>query len=1098
MPRAIPVFQHTLNDGHHLVYLGSVFSDDSLQIVQNRFVQNRFVQNRFVQNTGHCYVHCVTQNVSFISHITTDLNTIISTIGNAVCFILSLKDTLGSHEYELLEQSLPHFTQCDFHLENSSLNQCKSMICKEFRSPQAKPIHELITFKHIILKIPFNRSETFQNEDLEHILKNWTLDADSPWIRKSNVSSSRFKENQLKVFTSENTSQTLVDLEKWYSTHFSKELGKDHAQYLAIYFKNGHTLIICLHEDSYYLFIPQDEARNLRKVFPTSSSSGEFLRKLSQINYYAGFRDLHIDPDCDIRFNQCQVYYDAYLAVPDLHLAINFEQNKWLKNFFYCPYIQSQSSSNRDINMWIYRPYYQTNQSDGHIQIQFQQMFQKNCIRMNIKLNGIETWQTVQDVIEVLYYLMNSKRLLNAEHGKLNYKDLDPYLYKTAIQKGGFTRQCTDYMDKRFDPPFKRFKVSRMLITKHDFELYEKIPENQRRYILYYRGNHYAAIDDYIHNSSVIERINQKNPAKQELYLNTVVLFPPHEKYRKNVDSDEELFYPCCVRAKSGMPMLKHQFILKRLLDQNEIDLIGGNAEEVKKNLAKNVKLQRTDVVYYISCLGFKLKGFATFGTLPVLVEKLLAMSQSPVVSKLIRKASLKGFLHAIMDVCVDRYRKGTIADKNTMEQQYKTDIIKRSLTINSSQNPLQHWIGFGSSSLTLFTADLLDHHQFGADLASLYFQVNVFVLIMKNSTTLDHIYRNTLIIPGKPVIFLLYWDQKNGGYETVFCHVNVQKTGNSKELEKSQFLWVDQEMMKFLNNIFKKTTPHAITLSNSFALARKLSPHLRAMKQILNLENQTICLTCELPQSKESFVIPIHSSPPLPNLPVEKYYQKHDLQTSLHFTQNMLAKIDPNYTLKRYILSDTKSLNQNNCTVIALELISGLIMPIQPTVIQSSDNHVPFIFQQFVPYVEGITHYKVREVSVEDARTKHFAMEAQKKHAYKLLLSKFHQYLQKKQALHAQWDSIVAQFGTPKFKNLLYNLFYTFCESRAAQFQQRNNLNIDLFREIFIEGFYYLLRHPEFPKKTLSELGMQNTEREKHGAIVSVSNIEDLKELFL
>ena len=87
-------------------------------------------------------------------------------------------------------------------------------------------------------------------------------------------------------------------------------------------------------------------------------------------------------------------------------------------------------------------------------------------------------------------------------------------MFLSVIENSLVVFQGTDYPDRKITASdgtqIKRKKVPRIIVTPNDEKLYESVPQSQRKYKLYYRGNYYAAIDDYIDNHLVIEEYNAK------------------------------------------------------------------------------------------------------------------------------------------------------------------------------------------------------------------------------------------------------------------------------------------------------------------------------------------------------------------------------------------------------------------------------------------------------------------------------------------------------------------------------------------------------------------------------------------------------------
>jgi hypothetical protein len=871
-----------------------------------------------------------------------------------------------------------------------SLSELKTKISLKYNDDSyTKHIHEMVSYAPLILKVHID-----QIVDKHVINAIWsTIDLNNIYAIKKIVKHGK-KEHykEMKIIKKEYYQSEIDGFKNLWckdELYTIYQPDKNRKETILLYIYTDSDMVIILEEgkNDIYILVKNKKHIYLKQEFNTTPKNWNSFFNAKMLNILNNYMNLDYSL-VNVQLKHTTINYDAFISISDLHLTM--ENQAWLKYFFTWP----------ETNTMHYRPHYQTKEIDINtdISLKIQQIDKKNCVRFIINVPENSTFLTVKDVIQVLYFLLEPNNLQHSSIGKLNYKEFDPYLFKENIRKGGYTRQCTDYWDRKIvdvnGKRIKRKKVPRILISKADNDAYNSIPDEHKKYKLYYRGNYFAAIDDYIENNQVIEPYNANlaKGKKKELYLNTVVLFPIQDKYQKE---NEKLFYPECVRAKSGMPMAKHQFILKKLLDDGEIDIIGGNADFIKKKLQENQDLQRADLVYYISRIGTKLKGFSMFGTLPLVVNKFFCMAEnlanSNYLTTFIRKIAINGengFLDACLDALDDRYKKATIEEKSKHLIHYKRVISE---WIQQHKPKFESWVRFGNLDLTKM--NMLKHNH-SIDIIGMYFNVNIFVLELKNENFLKKLDRTMLYNSNVPSIFILYWEGK--GYEIVF---KSNDDDSGKEIKREQFLFKksdhedivlesksmqndvenDSHFLAFLCRVFEEHSVDAAKLKMSHEISIQVTDifNKKVVGQFVNFNNKTVGLIME-----DEWMLPIFESPPIPNLNIRKTFRKSPPQTIVGKLM-FLSRSSPGFKIMTQIIND-------NNVVIAFLLQNGLICPIEESQFFKID--CPTINQKLIPYIEGITHFSTENIlNYGDARTSYMNVQKKKKYRFALLLKELH-----------------------------------------------------------------------------------------------------------
>ena len=1087
------------------------------------FVKNNYVTYCFSDDTMNTLYlileQCKLTNNSKVNYITTDGRCTKLEFGNAQEINLLSQYDMNAVlvdcdlSFKLTDKKI------DKTLDNDFLNGLKTQICSAFNQSESKNIHEMISYSSLILKVPIN--QTIDKQLLKVLWSTLNIDTNTESIKviamKKIVRHGKKEYHKEMKVPKKEYCQSNVDLFKsiFYKDELYKSFLPDKSKkeitHLYIYTNTDFVLMLEELKQEIYFLIKNKKHISLKHSFRAEPNNVQLWSNFIDIdilNVLKHYVSLNVKKEISLK--HATINYDAFISVSDISLTL--ERQAWLKHFFCWP-------NSSESNYIHYRPHYQTKEIDINTDIsaKIQQIDKKNCIRFMINVPENNTFSTVKDVIQVIYFLLDPEKLQHSSIGKLNYKEFDPYLFKDNIRKGGYTRQCTDYWDKKivgFDGNrIKRKKVPRLLVSKGDYDAYDSIPNEHKKYKLYYRGNYYAAIDDYIANSDVIEKHNDNldKGKKKELYLNTVVLFPIQDKYQKD---NEELFYPECVRAKSGMPMPKHQYILKKLLDEGKIDIVGGNSDIIKAKLKTNQDLQRADLVYYISRIGTKLKGFSTFGTLPLVVNKFLSMTgnltNSDYLSTFIRKVAINGdsgFLDACLDAVDDKYRKASIEEKGNCLSNYKKLISEWFL---KNKCDIDWWISFGKqkrfSDNNLKEAELLYNdnllkHTNSLDIIGMFFNVNIFVLELKNEHVMEKLNRTVLYDKNIPTLFILYWEGK--GYEIVFKS-NDQDSG--KEIKKHQFLFQyyiqandtdemiavkdnqpcdENDLLEYLSNVFEEHSDDASKLKYAREAIDKINTVFKqkVMSQFINNENKTVGLI-----TTDGWMCPIEESPPIPYMAIQKSICKcypHITVSKL----SALSRVYPEFTIIKQIL------NHKNI-VIGFLLKNDTICPIDESQFFKIDK--PTINQKLIPYIEGITHFTVENIHKQgDARITYMNTLKKKKYYFELLLTEIHKIITDTSLDYKRiWLEI---FDKSTLLTKLFDLLMHVTEKILTHQQDTNDYKFvnhpnekitqNMAKRLIFQAFHYLKNHPDFIDSSI-EIHMKKLNREFDDVIVIDNNL--------
>ena len=1107
MPREIPLF--VKNN-----YITHCFSDDSINSVS------------FILEQCGCK--------SNINYITTD--------GKSKTIDLNYDSTLNTHllsQYDInamfvecdpvFFQNRDKFEYTEKKIREDYLNSLKSEICSKFNQSESKNIHEMISYSSLILKIPVNNlidkqllNTIWSTLDLNTDVVMNGLSKNEPVkivaMKKIIRHGKKEHHKEMKIPKKEYCQSNIEALKTLFSKDelykcFVPDKNKKEITHLYIYTDTNFVLILEESKQEIYLLVKNMKHIPLKRSFPSNNetniwSSFVDVNILNILKHYISF-DTNVPTD----LKHAIINYDSFISVSDISLML--ENQTWMKYFFCWP-------NTSEANYIHYRPHYQTKEIDINTDIsaKIQQVDKKNCLRFVINVPENNTFSTLVDVIQLIYFLLDPEKLQHSSVGKLNYKEFDPYLFKDNIRKGGYTRQCTDYWDRKMvdanGDRIKRKKVPRLLVSKGDNDDYDSIPIEHKKYKLYYRGNYYAAIDDYIDNSKVIDEYNNNlgKGKKNELYLNTVVLFPIQDKYQKD---NEELFYPECVRAKSGMPMPKHQYILKKLLDEGKIDIVDGNADIIKSKLKANQDLQRADLVYYISRIGTKLKGFSTFGTLPLVVNKFLCMANnlanSDYLSTFIRKIAINanyGFLDACLDAVDDKYRRASMEEKRICLDNYKHQILE---WINNNKANFDWWISFGKLK-THFDSLTLLKHTYSLDILGMFFNMNIFVLELKNEYCLQRLNRTVQYNREIPSLFILYWEDK--GYEIIF---KSNDDDSGKEIKKQQFLFKhsdsnigvidniqddisseheignicvsdESNLLEYLCDVFDEHSLDAANLKYSCEVIDKIDKTFKqkVTAQFVDNENKTVGLI-----TSDGWMCPIPESPPIPHMMTQKNISKCSPQFTVG-KLSLLSRIYPEFTIVKQVVN-------NNNIVIAFLLNNGTISPIEESQFFRIDK--PTINQKLIPYVEGITHFTTENVNkYDDARITYMNTLKKKKQYFEIMLTEIHKVVTDKSSHNYEkdWSEIFdlsPSTSSSASLSKLFNLLMVVTKKILIQqpndlmkFANRPNEQItqNMMKRLIFQAFHYLKNHPNFIYSSV-EIHMKKLNSSEHHDFMIIDN---------
>lgn len=788
----------------------------------------------------------------------------------------------------------------------------------------------------------------------------------------------------------------------------------------------------------------------------------------------------------ELIMRDCTIKYEIFLGISDLCQLFDCCSDT-LDAFFETPHEDKRFHLR-------YRPKYCVNTpTNCVIDVKFQKMNQNNSILILISTQQA-TWNSLQDVLEVLYYLFDHERLREIDPTEVSYKDLDPYLFKTNVKKGGYTRQCLNFNDKKLtelskskkfnksgddDEPVKRYKQPRILFTKEDFDLYNSLPDdNNKRYILYYRGNYYAAIEDYRHNKDIIEEYN-KTAKKKESFLNTPVLFEIQQKYRDG--TQEQLYYPGCVRAKSGLPSLKHQYILQKLIRSGEIQLFGRDAEQMIRKLESNEKLKRGDEIHYISKFPGRLTS-DSYAYLPPFVKKmLLPFFDEKDSIELIRKGVLDGsFVHAIAETSDVNYRTKWTETKLSIV----ADVMEKIKKILTKQ--IFRWLYFGNiakqMSYETFDSQFENfqhrEHIYLCDLLSIFYDVNVFVIHLNSTGNLEKITRTTEHYIDRPSVVVLKF---NKSYEIVM----KRKRNNRKTTDNDCSQWdTGCSLITNLNQIFMNT--NRLASCQQRATVEYQVDRETIVGQVIDIFNKCVgvvdCWGYFLP-----FAEPC---PPFSFLVMLSGYIKRGLEDTLRHLQTSNVE---SYTHSQKFVEE-------NDYIVAIKTSGGEIVPCNRTKIppQYKEKGIQFLQSSDIPYKEFVSHYRLNVYQPRDPRIQMIADEKILKKTTTYVLFSIKQLLIKKSVPESAWKKIMSIKNIRKRQKNLYPLYMTLlnncvfehidietnnnfgelatgipttttqsaqsCEDRY-RFQFKKDFVIDstILQKTVFHCFHYLIRNPSF-----------------------------------
>ena len=788
----------------------------------------------------------------------------------------------------------------------------------------------------------------------------------------------------------------------------------------------------------------------------------------------------------NIKVKEIEFKYEVFLSIDELSNILDSCRNL-IDTFFDIP--------NEDKPFFLrYRPKYQGHPLSKRITVQFQQCKQNNSIIMVIHSFN-NRFKTIQDVFEILYFLTDSKRLHSSIPTQISYKDLDPYLYKDAIRGGGYTRQCLNFNYKTLHKEIRRRKVPRILYTEKDFKLYHDLPKEHKRYALMYRGNCYAAIDDYIENNEVIEEYNAKyvkEEKKKESYLNTVVLFEIQAKYRDG--TQEELFYPLCVRATSGLPSLKHQYILKKLIDKGEIQLLHSDAKSVMKKLENNEKLKRGDVIHYVS----KFEGKLLADIYAFLPERLLyflrSLNQFPAMNsssnhKVLRKGVQKGsFVHAVFECCDPQYRK-LISDKKVVKVNLCVDNLRKYQSYFRFR-----WSSFGiltkemsyDSFLNGFVEKCHSDYRFTIDLFSEIFDKNIIVIYINHVGNLQTLMRNMEFKKDRKTILIVKWE--GNFYEPILVTDSKKKQHtdiNWFQHESNQ--WIAHLNSDIFNNIFSDVTSK---LKYAMSLKKYLNNRFSVQYQVADVYNQCVGLVCydakKMCESSLLF-IPITQTTLLPHIPM--WRKEIPINTSITCEKilKFLKVFDPKLKITRILT--------HNEHYVGFAIKKGIIWPFKK--MSKINNHTEeFDYRKFtdkdatsIPYLFGITHFRTKISNIVDNRIHYVDERMNIQNNLNILINDFHKIFVNVNATKKLWiKNVDREPNIVKRQNNIYSAMCAICDeyifeeptppspSSTDLFGKSNlikmrNHNIyfepNVLKKTIFHLFHYLLRNPKFYTKS-------------------------------
>lgn len=1038
MPSRIPVY---LSDQ----FLFDVFSDDSIILVKQKISKKTGMDMKRIEFSNLTYQKDFTWQSSFL------LSQFYPLPDKIVFYYNENENDEEVQDMEIENQTI---------FVDENIEQFKTHIHTFFRN-QKKNVHELFTVTKALFHVNFEKTIKYTHKVDKNcvcvITSESSIDEKHVMLYKD-VKNIEPNQNTISGWWNDSNTKYFYPI----IIKIRDEITKLNPIYHDIYLKQHLTNNMYLNYSSH------------EPVFFDEAFEEKIHKRVDKI--IEPFVNLISTDVKNVYLKEIEFKYEVFLSIDELSNIFDSCRDL-IETFFDIP--------NEDKPFYLtYRPKYQSNCNERAITVQFQKCKQNNSMIMYIHSFN-NRFRMMQDVFEILYFLSDPKRLHYSKPTQISYKDLDPYLFKEAVKKGGFTRQCLNYKDKNLHKPIRRRKVPRILYTQKDFKTYNNLPDDHKRYVVQYRGNQYAAIDDYIYNHELIDEYNQKvdKTKKKESYLNTVVLFEIQQKYRDG--TQEELFYPLCVRAKSGLPSLRHQYILKKLLDRGEIKLMYADANIMKKKLENNEKLKKGDTIHYVSKFEGKLLA-DIYAYLPSKLEYfLVSLPNFPKKKIVLRKGVWKGsFVHAVFECCDQKYRQ--------LSSDYKEDYVENHLKeFQKYQSFFRYrWYSYGILSKEInylqFKKDFIEKshtdYRFIIDFLSEIFNVNIFVIHLNQKGELQIALRNVNFNTKKKSIVLIRWEHNY--YEPILFTDDVKK--KQTMLEWFQFN-SDKDWLSHLNVIFYNIFSESKKIDYVVALFEYLnSKNIQTFYQIVNVYNQMEGII--VLHNGKLLMVPTIEIPMIPYLPIWTEHPPLCTQEEVDFLVSVINDFDSNYKITRLLVDE-------NGNYTGMTIRKGLIWPII-TSTQNTNSYREKDSRE-IPYLFGITHYRLKsDCKDKDKRCEYIRGRKSIETNLNLFIGIFRKLFDQRHIKDLWIREVEFEKNLYKKQHLIYDKMIKLCNEYIFEKLDDKHVIIkgrtekishEILKKIVFHLFHYIVRNQDFFERKL-----ENIVQNENDNIIYFANIKE------
>lgn len=362
--------------------------------------------------------------------------------------------------------------------------------------------------------------------------------------------------------------------------------------------KEPKDLIISFNVES----IKVDELSKINKVLTETKDNilSEWIKTFESDNDSYKSANNNFRQSLNLKLENLTLNYHVFLTLEDLTEVVS-KHKKIINHYF-----QVILSNYQKLHLKFHPKFLRDHNSDGGIDILIKvEITNKNTILISIQ-NAKEL--IMAQMVMMIFRYMFEYFAKYAVKSTKELKHFDPYLFCKAVNRGGYTRSCTNPKNTRNIP-----ELNNVTRIKRPVPINLNNPFDKKRYeslkhpkpVFRYRNVDYACINDEIANHEIIENYNKKqnNPKKKIKYYNMPFLkeLDP-EKYHKGseYDPDKPLFYPCCEMDKKSLS-LKKLDTLRKAYKQGLLEIHGIGAKQWLDKIKSEKEFRRGDIVHYIT-----------------------------------------------------------------------------------------------------------------------------------------------------------------------------------------------------------------------------------------------------------------------------------------------------------------------------------------------------------------------------------------------------------------------------------------------------------------------------------------------------------------